>query len=168
MRSRRLLGAGHRGAAAFEFALIVPVLAMLLFGMISAGLALDDKQQMTFASREGARYAATIPASQTFVSGTWATNVRDLVVARSSGTLSASDVCVSLVEGSPAKVVVPSSSYSTAGVPCIAGETFPVSGTDNGRRIQVTAGRNARIELVVFGRIDVRMDVDATTRSESS
>lgn len=152
----------------FEFALILPVLTMLLSGMITAGLALDDKQQMTFAAREGARYAATIPAGQTFVSGTWATNVRDLVVARSSGSLSAKDVCVSLVEGSPAKVVLPSTSYSTTGAPCIAGETFPITSTDNGRRVQVTAARDAHIELVVFGPIDVRLDVDATTRSESS
>ncbi len=165
---RRSVGTGSRGAAVFEFAMILPVLTMLLFGLITAGLALDDKQQMTFAAREGARYAATVPASQTFSSGTWATNVRKIVVDRSSGTLSASDVCVSLVEGSPAKVVLPSSSYSTSGVPCIVGETFPITSTDNGRRVQVTAARGARIELVVFGHIDVRLDADATTRSESS
>ncbi len=40
----------ERGASLVEFALILPVFLMLLFGMITAGLALNDKQQMTHVS----------------------------------------------------------------------------------------------------------------------
>ena len=46
----------HRGASAVEFALILPLLAVILFGVIEFGLLLFDKQVITNASREGARY----------------------------------------------------------------------------------------------------------------
>ena len=48
-RSRQL------GAAAVEFALLLPVLALILFGIIEFGLLLYDQQVITNASREGAR-----------------------------------------------------------------------------------------------------------------
>jgi Flp pilus assembly protein TadG len=46
---------GEEGAAAVEFALIVGVLAMLIFGMLQFGLAFFQLQSLRAASREGAR-----------------------------------------------------------------------------------------------------------------
>ena len=46
-----------RGAAAIEFALVLPVLLVLVFGMIDFSLLLYDKAVITNASREGARAA---------------------------------------------------------------------------------------------------------------
>ena len=46
---------GQRGAAAIEFAIVLPVLVLLLFGTIEFGLLLFNKQVITNASREGAR-----------------------------------------------------------------------------------------------------------------
>jgi len=46
------------GAAAVEFALIVSVLVMLLFGMLQFGLAFFQLQNLRAAAREGARIAA--------------------------------------------------------------------------------------------------------------
>lgn len=46
------------GAAAVEFALIVGVLAMLLFGMLQFGLAFFSLQNLRAAVREGARVGA--------------------------------------------------------------------------------------------------------------
>lgn len=43
------------GAAAVEFALILPILLLVFFGMIELSLALYDKSILTNASREGAR-----------------------------------------------------------------------------------------------------------------
>lgn len=43
------------GAAAVEFALILPILLLVFFGMIELNLALYDKAILTNASREGAR-----------------------------------------------------------------------------------------------------------------
>jgi Flp pilus assembly pilin Flp len=48
----------ERGAAAVEFALILPVIIMLLFGIIELGRAWNVKQVLTDAAREGARVAA--------------------------------------------------------------------------------------------------------------
>jgi Flp pilus assembly protein TadG len=45
----------ERGVAAVEFALLLPVLVLLLFGIIEFGLLLYDQQLITNASREGAR-----------------------------------------------------------------------------------------------------------------
>jgi Flp pilus assembly protein TadG len=45
----------QKGVAAVEFALILPVLSILVFGMIEFSLFLYDQQMITNASREGAR-----------------------------------------------------------------------------------------------------------------
>ena len=45
----------QRGTAAVEFAIVLPVLVLLLFGTIEFGLLLYNQQVMTNASREGAR-----------------------------------------------------------------------------------------------------------------
>lgn len=44
-----------KGTAAVEFALVLPVLLMLVFGMIEMSVALYDKAVITNASREAAR-----------------------------------------------------------------------------------------------------------------
>ncbi|MEK7788130.1 MAG: TadE family protein, partial [Chloroflexota bacterium] len=43
------------GAAAVEFALLLPLLMLLLFGIVEFGLALHRQQVLATASREGAR-----------------------------------------------------------------------------------------------------------------
>ncbi|MBU0517106.1 MAG: pilus assembly protein [Proteobacteria bacterium] len=45
----------ERGVAAVEFALILPLLLILMFGIVEFGLAWYSKQVVTNASREGAR-----------------------------------------------------------------------------------------------------------------
>lgn len=45
----------QKGASAVEFALVLPILILLLFGIIEFGLVLFDKAVITNASREGAR-----------------------------------------------------------------------------------------------------------------
>jgi len=50
--------AGERGAAAVEFALVLPILALLLFGIIEFGRGYNAKVTLTHAVREGARALA--------------------------------------------------------------------------------------------------------------
>jgi len=61
MRLRRLfLGTGvaeERGAELMEFAVLAPLLVMLLMGMIWFGRAYNTTQTLTRAAREGARFA---------------------------------------------------------------------------------------------------------------
>ena len=47
-----------RGAAAVEFALVLPILLVLLFGLIDFGLAFTAKSTLTHAAREGVRVLA--------------------------------------------------------------------------------------------------------------
>jgi len=47
-----------RGAAAVEFALLLPLLALLVFGIVDFGRALNAQITLTQAAREGARMAA--------------------------------------------------------------------------------------------------------------
>jgi len=49
---------GDRGAAAVEFALVLPLLLLVLFGIIDFGRALNAQITLTQAAREGARLAA--------------------------------------------------------------------------------------------------------------
>jgi Flp pilus assembly protein TadG len=48
----------ERGAVAVEFALLLPLLIVLLFGIIAFGIALFRVVNYASAAREGARYAA--------------------------------------------------------------------------------------------------------------
>jgi Flp pilus assembly protein TadG len=50
--------AGDRGATAVEFALLLPIVLMMVFGLIDFGRALNAQISLTQAAREGARLAA--------------------------------------------------------------------------------------------------------------
>jgi hypothetical protein len=52
------LGTRDRGAVVVEFALLLPILLLLVFGMIDFGRALNAQITLTQAAREGARQEA--------------------------------------------------------------------------------------------------------------
>lgn len=52
----------ERGAAAVEFALVVPLLLVLVFGIINYGMMLSFRQAVSQSAAEGARAAAVTPA----------------------------------------------------------------------------------------------------------
>jgi Flp pilus assembly protein TadG len=51
----------ERGAALVEFALVVPLLVLMMCAVIDFGLAVYTLNNLTAAVREGGRFAATIP-----------------------------------------------------------------------------------------------------------
>ena len=55
----------ERGSVAVEFALLVPVLLLILFGIINFGVLMYNQAVITNAAREGARWAA-IHTSSTY------------------------------------------------------------------------------------------------------
>jgi Flp pilus assembly protein TadG len=57
MRARRT-GAKEAGAVAVEFALVLPILLLVVFGIIDFGRMLNAQISLTQAAREGARWAA--------------------------------------------------------------------------------------------------------------
>lgn len=66
MRSR-----DERGAVAVEFALVVPILVVLLIGTVTTGISYSRAIGVTNAVREGARFGATGDST----SSTWAADV---------------------------------------------------------------------------------------------
>ena len=55
------------GQALVEFALIAPLLFLILFGIIQLGFVLGGQNGLTNAAREAARYASTLPTPDTTV-----------------------------------------------------------------------------------------------------
>lgn len=58
MRLGRSHAGGDRGAVAVEFAIVLPVLLLLVFGIIDFGRALNAQVTLTQAAREGSRLEA--------------------------------------------------------------------------------------------------------------
>ena len=56
--ARRSKARSERGAAAVEFAIVLPLLAAVLFGIMEFSLIMYDKALITSASREGARFGS--------------------------------------------------------------------------------------------------------------
>lgn len=105
----------QRGAAAVEFALVLPLLGMLIFGIISFGLAFSDNVALANAVREGARFGAATDAT----SSGWGSAVVTRTVAlyaNADAPLDPNDVCALLMNSSGVPV-----QQSSAG--CAAGST---------------------------------------------
>jgi Flp pilus assembly protein TadG len=56
MKAQRLRSKNQEGAGLVEFAVLAPLFVALLFGLVEFGLFLYDKEVLTNASREGARF----------------------------------------------------------------------------------------------------------------
>ncbi len=80
---------GDRGAALVEFALVMPVLVLILFGIVEFGMAMNDFQSVRQAVRDGARqgvvadYGSTtscgLNGAAASASGTPQTNAQELM-----------------------------------------------------------------------------------------
>jgi hypothetical protein len=113
MSTRRKLR-GEEGAAAVEFALIVSLLFVILFGIMEFGLAFFELQNLRSASREGARSAAI---------GGNRDEVRAAIVQGASGSLPSSydgftpsgpgPFCTSGTKGDPIEVTLPRNTLPT-------------------------------------------------------
>lgn len=94
----------ERGAIAVEFALILPLVAMLILGAVTGGLSYSQAIGVQNAVREGARFGATADAVSSWegdvVSRVRTTQFDDGTTAASSGT----SICVQLVKA-PSTVV---------------------------------------------------------------
>jgi Flp pilus assembly pilin Flp len=75
MRLRRLMR-DEQGAAVVEFALVMPILALIIFGIIDFGRAFYTVNNIISAVREGARYGAILAAP---MSTTGQREIRDRV-----------------------------------------------------------------------------------------
>lgn len=179
----RLRPRNERGASLVEFALVSPILFLLLFGIITGGIALSHNLDLSTAAREAARYGATLPDNYVASAdgADWASAIAGEAVNAASGALSVSGaaVCVALVEGSGASTSVYSpsggSAYyyndtyngtswvssSTTAAPC-----YSDGGADGQPRVQISVTRPDSIEAAFFN-YGLTLQSDADARFES-
>lgn len=141
--SRARTARHDRGAAAVEFALVVPLLLLLLFGLITTGLTVSDHLSATNAVREGARYGASADASS---ANSWATSVRDRVKQvyfNAGSTVSDDQICVKLVQQSGTTVA------ELMGANCGTAPAAPTTMAIGSCAVLVWMQRPATIKLVV-------------------
>lgn len=114
------------GAVAVEFALVFPLLAMLLFGIITAGMSYTHALGLTNAVREGARFGASTDASPA-VASQWATDVISRVrQTQFDDPSSESQVCVQLWKVGTGAIANTGKCSSTGGASYIS---LPTSAT---------------------------------------
>ncbi len=91
----------EQGAAAVEFALLLPLLVLLLFGMIEFGFAFNTRIQATNAAREAARLAVVGVDDWSDVGGLpfWQVVKEDAGVASISNCTLTTDPAVPVVGG---------------------------------------------------------------------
>jgi len=159
----------ERGSALVEFAIILPMVLMLAFGIITAGITYNHKIDLTHAAREGARYGATLPQQQCLGSPNpcgsqnWAQVVQSVVVERAMGTVAAADVCVALVTGNPGTVLASGFSVNS---PNGNGTCYSDGNGDPNKRVQVSITRTGdKIDGLIF-KMPVTLTSQATAKFE--
>jgi TadE-like protein len=171
---------GDRGAVLVEFALILPVLAALLLGIFSGGLAYNRKLAVTDGVREGSRYGATLPVASApaCLASTqlecWLSQVATVTEGASEGQLglsvTAREICVAYVypNGTTANDKTWKLTRTFAGDSFSSGTCFADGRTDNSeRRVQVTGSRDGQISWA-FGSTNLTLKSQSVTKFEAS
>lgn len=160
-----------RGATLVEFALIAPILFMLLFGIITGGLAYNRSLAISHSADQTSRYAATLPLDTYPSVDKWLDAVHERVMATSEGELSPStqgrSICVAWV-GADAEGVQATRRRmeGDSGGAKYSSEPCWNDGLGNDeRRVQVWLSRPDRIELIVSD-VDVTLSRKVVARSE--
>ena len=140
----------ERGASAVEFALVVPLLLMLLFGLISTGLVFSDHLSATNAAREGARYGAAADISN----ANWATSVRDRVkdtYFNGAETVTDDQICVSLVQADG------TTAAAYTGANCGTAPATPAGMAAGSCAVLVWLERPQTIQLIAFPNLNLEI-----------
>jgi Flp pilus assembly protein TadG len=147
---------------------VLPLLAMFVMGIFTGGMAFNNKQQITSAARDAARFGATLAEDQCSSPSdcgglTWAQLVRQVAVQRSTGTLTTAGICVALVSGPGSAPVAMDAEHTTKsdGTACYADGS-----PDEGFRVQVEVSRTDVLDVVLF-RKTLDLEAQAIAQFES-
>ena len=128
-RRRRTNPKAQRGAAAVEFAIVLPLLLLIIFSIVEFGVALYDKAMITNASREGARAGVVLrnpkPSKQ---------DVTNVVLAYCQNYL------ITFGASNTPTVSVPSGVGGTFGTPLTVTVSYQYAGLGLGAMLSVFTG----------------------------
>lgn len=168
---------GERGAALVEFALLLPLLLMLLIGIVSVGVAYNHQLSLTHGAREATRYAATLPVSnfnsEADPMAAWLEEVADRAIESASGSLDPGtpgwEVCVAYVHpnGTLADDSTTSRTETESGASAGTTSCFVDGRPNTERRVQVVAQREVDFNVVVFTQT-LTLDAEAASRYEAA
>jgi Flp pilus assembly pilin Flp len=151
------------GAAAVEFALVVPFLAMMILGLVTTAFTYSDHLSITNAVREGARYGASSVYSQTspvITPTQWQSSVQQRVhdVYFNAGSeISPSDVCVQLVSDT-GTVLTPAVSGG-----CGTAPTSPTGMATGSCAVKVWIRKPAHIVLVIAPTLNFNIGAESVS-----
>ena len=161
---------GEQGASLVEFAMILPVLAALLVGIVTSGLALNGKNSVNNAAREGARHGATLPVDTTMTD--WLNDGADVTIRPATGELDdgidGRAACIAYVfpNGSAATDRTAKVEINPAGTRTYSlGQCFADGRPNDERRVQVSATRDTEIFALFFVK-GVTLDAESVARFE--
>ena len=132
---RRPRRRGQRGIAALEFALVLPLLLLLLFGIVEMGFLLYDKAVITNASRAAVRQAVAF--------GEDSTGAAVYMSASDAVGVATSRLSSMLISAAPANaasaVVTPSGGCTTSGQALTISVSYPFTGLGLGSLVDPLA-----------------------------
>jgi Flp pilus assembly protein TadG len=102
---------GEQGQTAVEFALVLPLLCVILLGILQFGIAFNHYETLTDASRVGARKAITVR-----VGGATVDEAKTAVIAAAGG-----------LDTSKLEVSIDSANWTTAGSEVVVTTQYPYS-----------------------------------------
>lgn len=148
------------GANLVEFALIMPILALFLFGIVEFGIAFDAKQSINSAAREGARTAA-IPTNSFSDVDTATRNAYEGLSTDGDITVTVENSATSY---SAQRVGTSAATGDAASNPCDDFNSVPAEGTS----VVVTAEIGHEITIPFFGVLDRTLKGRGEFRCERS
>jgi len=155
-----------------EFALILPILVMFLFGVVSAGMAWNQNLALAQGARIGGRYAATLPTNGYASMDDYLDEVATRTVAAAEGNLDSAVagrlVCVAYV--SPSSLTLDKTrrrNETSSGVTRADSTCYSDGQASSERRVQVVVERSTTIETGVWSRT-VTLHQQITYRYEVS
>jgi Flp pilus assembly protein TadG len=128
--------ADQRGQALVEFALVVPILLLLVIGIFDFGQALNYYNQESQLVGQGARAAAVNRCPDGTAIGTGCTSIQQQISETyANGALNKNPICITLPQGAGAgKPVTVSTTYNFTLLGFIGGATIPISASQTERQ----------------------------------
>jgi Flp pilus assembly protein TadG len=137
-RNQRRRARGERGTSLVEFAMVAPLLVVLLFAIADFGRAFQTWITLTNAAREGARLGAT---------GADAPSIRDRVRATAPGiTLPDSNIPVTNAQGTTGTSVVVGVNYNLTLITPLGSLVALLGGSNFGNSFSLSSTADMRLE----------------------